>query len=98
MREVGAFEAKNKLGQLLNLVEQGEEVTITATARRSRAGRRSDPCLAASKPSPLFNAFVNGRRRANSAALTARNGRPTGMKVVRESRARWLGDARLDLR
>jgi prevent-host-death family protein len=29
MRVVGAFEAKNKLGQLLDLVEQGEEVTIT---------------------------------------------------------------------
>jgi prevent-host-death family protein len=29
LREVGAFEAKNKLGQLLDLVEQGEEVTIT---------------------------------------------------------------------
>jgi prevent-host-death family protein len=29
MREVGAFEAKNKLGQLLDLVEHGEEVMIT---------------------------------------------------------------------
>lgn len=29
MRSVGAFEAKNKLGQLLDLVEQGEEITIT---------------------------------------------------------------------
>jgi prevent-host-death family protein len=29
MRSVGAFEAKNKLGQLLDLVERGEEVTIT---------------------------------------------------------------------
>lgn len=29
MHSVGAFEAKNKLGQLLDLVEQGEEVTIT---------------------------------------------------------------------
>ncbi len=29
MREVGAFEAKNRLGQLLDLVERGEEVTIT---------------------------------------------------------------------
>jgi prevent-host-death family protein len=29
LREVGAFEAKNKLGQLLDLVEQGEEVIIT---------------------------------------------------------------------
>jgi len=29
MHSVGAFEAKNKLGQLLDLVERGEEVTIT---------------------------------------------------------------------
>ena len=29
MREIGAFEAKNKFGQLLDWVEQGEEVTIT---------------------------------------------------------------------
>jgi prevent-host-death family protein len=29
VRQVGAFEAKNKLGQLLDLVERGEEVTIT---------------------------------------------------------------------
>ncbi|HSU06212.1 MAG TPA: type II toxin-antitoxin system prevent-host-death family antitoxin [Acetobacteraceae bacterium] len=29
MRAIGAFEAKNRLGQLLDLVEQGEEVTIT---------------------------------------------------------------------
>jgi prevent-host-death family protein len=29
MREVGAFEAKNKLSQLLDEVERGEEITIT---------------------------------------------------------------------
>ena len=29
MREVGAFEAKNRLGQLLDLVEGGEEIVIT---------------------------------------------------------------------
>jgi prevent-host-death family protein len=29
MRAFGAFEAKNRLGHLLDLVEQGEEVTIT---------------------------------------------------------------------
>jgi len=29
VREVGVFEAKNKLGQLLDLVEQGEVVVIT---------------------------------------------------------------------
>ena len=29
MREIGAFEAKNKLGSLLDRVEQGEEIVIT---------------------------------------------------------------------
>ena len=29
MREFGAFEAKNKFGQLLDIVEHGEEVMIT---------------------------------------------------------------------
>lgn len=29
MREIGAFEAKNTLGALLDLVEHGEEVVIT---------------------------------------------------------------------
>ena len=29
MREVGAFEAKNRLGTLLDWVERGEEVVIT---------------------------------------------------------------------
>jgi prevent-host-death family protein len=33
MREVGAFDAKNKLGQLLDLVERGEEITITRHGR-----------------------------------------------------------------
>jgi len=33
MREIGAFEAKNKLGQLLDLVERGEEITITRRGR-----------------------------------------------------------------
>ena len=47
MKVVGAFEAKNKLGHLLDLVEQGEEVTITRHGKdvarivpaRSRPGR-----------------------------------------------------------
>jgi prevent-host-death family protein len=29
MREIGAFEAKNTLGALLDRVERGEEITIT---------------------------------------------------------------------
>jgi prevent-host-death family protein len=47
MKVVGAFEAKNTLGHLLDLVEQGEEVTITRHGKdvarivpaRSRPGR-----------------------------------------------------------
>lgn len=33
MREIGAFEAKNKLGQLLDYVEAGEEILITRRGR-----------------------------------------------------------------
>jgi prevent-host-death family protein len=40
MREVGAFEAKNKLGTLLDWVERGEEVLIT---RRGKAVARLVP-------------------------------------------------------
>lgn len=40
MREVGAFEAKNKFGTLLDLVETGEEIVIT---RRGKAVARLVP-------------------------------------------------------
>ena len=40
MREIGAFEAKNRLGTLLNWVESGEEVLIT---RRGKAIARLVP-------------------------------------------------------
>lgn len=33
MRRIGAFEAKNTLGTLLDLVEQGEEIVITRRGR-----------------------------------------------------------------
>jgi prevent-host-death family protein len=33
MREIGAFEAKNTFGSLLDLVEKGEEVVITRRGR-----------------------------------------------------------------
>ena len=42
MREVGAFEAKNSLGRLLDWVEGGEEVLIT---RRGRAVARLVPAV-----------------------------------------------------
>jgi prevent-host-death family protein len=34
VKEVGAFEAKNKFGQLLDWVEDGEEVTITRHGKK----------------------------------------------------------------
>jgi prevent-host-death family protein len=40
MREIGAFEAKNKFGTLLDWVENGEEVVIT---RRGKAIARLVP-------------------------------------------------------
>lgn len=50
MREVGAFEAKNRLGSLLDLVEQGEEITITRhgkpVARLVAPGNGNDRQLA----------------------------------------------------
>jgi prevent-host-death family protein len=33
MKEIGAFEAKSRLGQLLDMVERGEEVVITRHGR-----------------------------------------------------------------
>jgi prevent-host-death family protein len=46
MREVGAFEAKNTLGSLLDAVERGEEVTIT---------RRGKPVARLVRPATLFD-------------------------------------------
>ena len=40
MREMGAFEAKNKFGHLLDQVEHGEEIVIT---RRGKAVARIVP-------------------------------------------------------
>jgi antitoxin (DNA-binding transcriptional repressor) of toxin-antitoxin stability system len=34
MKEIGAFEAKNTLGTLLDMVERGEEVIITRRGKR----------------------------------------------------------------
>ena len=50
MREVGALQAKNELGHLLELVEQGEEIVITRegrpVARLARAPGVRDPAAA----------------------------------------------------
>lgn len=58
MKEVGAFEARNRLGQLFDLVEAGEDVAIT---RRGKPIARMVPSGAAS-----------GRERARQAAARIR--------------------------
>ena len=60
MREVGAFEAKNKLGHLLDLVEQGEEVKSPAW----EGGR----ALGASAPHPKPGASARRLRRIRKRA------------------------------
>jgi prevent-host-death family protein len=44
MREIGAFEAKNKLSSLLDEIERGEEIVIT---RRGRAIAKLVPATVA---------------------------------------------------
>jgi prevent-host-death family protein len=58
VREIGAFEARNKLGQLLDRAEAGEEVVIT---RRGRVVARLVPPL-----------LVIDRERAREAAAAIR--------------------------
>ena len=44
MREIGAFEAKNKLAELLDLAEKGEEIIITRHGKQvARLGPIQEP-------------------------------------------------------
>jgi prevent-host-death family protein len=61
MREVGAFEAKNKLGTLLDWVENGEEVIIT---RHGKAVARLIPNQVAPDRAKAMAATQRIRERA----------------------------------
>jgi prevent-host-death family protein len=61
MREIGAFEAKNKLGTLLDWVENGEEVIIT---RHGKAVARLIPNTPLHDPSKAVAAAKRIRSRA----------------------------------
>ncbi|AGY57212.1 type II toxin-antitoxin system Phd/YefM family antitoxin [Gloeobacter kilaueensis] len=61
VREVGAFEAKNKLGTLLDWVENGEEVIIT---RHGKAIARLIPNRAAPEQGKAAAAAQRIRKRA----------------------------------
>ncbi|HZB94607.1 MAG TPA: type II toxin-antitoxin system prevent-host-death family antitoxin [Herpetosiphonaceae bacterium] len=64
MDEIGAFEAKTKLGALLDRVEAGEEIVIT---RRGKAVARLVPNTRAPDANEARAAFA--RIRARAAAL-----------------------------
>jgi prevent-host-death family protein len=63
---VGAFEAKNKLGHLLDLVEQGEEVTIT---RHGKDVARIVPARARPRRDQARAAIRRIRQRAEALKL-----------------------------
>ena len=73
MREIGAFEAKNKLGTLLDWVENGEEVLIT---RRGKAVARLVPA------EPGFDRAK--ARRAADGILEARRGVTLGALKIKD--------------
>ena len=66
MREVGAFEAKNRLGTLLDWVENGEEVMIT---RRGRAVARLVPAAPGVDRAKAMQAAANIRARSVGVTL-----------------------------
>jgi antitoxin (DNA-binding transcriptional repressor) of toxin-antitoxin stability system len=66
MREVGPFEAKNKLGQLLDLVERGEEIVIT---RHGKAVARLVPSQGAFNREEARAAVRRIRERAEQLKL-----------------------------
>lgn len=63
MREVGAFEAKNTLGALLTLVEQGEEIIIT---RRGKSVARLVPNVSGFDRMQAMDAMRRIRARAKA--------------------------------
>ena len=73
MQEVGAFEAKNRLGALLDRVEQGEEIVIT---------RRGKPVA---KLVPAIPGFDKAKaRQAISGLIEASRGLSLGGLKIRD--------------
>lgn len=73
MREMGAFEVRNKFGQLLDQVKHGEEIVIT---RRGKAVATLVPA------EPGFDR--DKARRAVAGILTASNGITLGGLTIKD--------------
>ena len=81
MREVGAFEAKNKLSELLDLAERGEEVVIT---RHGKEVARLVPAQMRFHPEEAWAAMQRIRERAKR----------RGLKVSIEELKAWRDEGR----
>ena len=66
MAEIGAFEAKNTFGGLLDRVERGEEIIIT---RRGKPVARLAPLRENPDPAAARGAAARIRQRSESATL-----------------------------
>lgn len=71
MREIGAFEAKNTLGSLLDLVERGEEVVIT---------RRGKPVARLVRETGAFDRET-ARRAAADMIANSKGAKLAGLKL-----------------
>jgi prevent-host-death family protein len=71
MREVGAFEAKNRLGTLLDWVENGEEIVIT---------RRGKPVAKLVPAAPGFDR-AKARRAVAGLSEASRGATLGGLKI-----------------
>jgi prevent-host-death family protein len=67
LRTIGAFEAKNRLGTLLDLVEQGEEVVITRHGKP--AARLVAPGMGVDRSAQARGAVARIRERRKGVSL-----------------------------
>ena len=81
MREIGAFEAKNKLSELLDLAERGEEIVIT---RRGKEVARLVPPNRHYDPEEARAAMQRIRERAKK----------RGLKVTLDEIKAWRDEGR----
>ena len=80
MREIGAFEAKNTLGTLLDIVEKGEEIVIT---RHGKPVARLVPNAARVDQNQARAAFQRMSERAKHLPATAKFDWPS-LKAMRD--------------
>ena len=80
MREIGAFEAKNKFGTLLDWVEHGEEVVITRRGKAVARLVRADAGIDRAKARRAMEGLLEARRGLSLGGLKVKDlvneGRP----------------------